>query len=63
MSNVMEYSNKEIPFDMEVLMQLLPSRQPDNDWQALMEAEPYAEPATPRDTIDAISDLIILLIN
>ena len=59
MSDVMEYSNKEIPFDIEVLMQFLPSRQPDNDWQALMEAEPYNEPATPRDTIDAISDLII----
>lgn len=55
----MEYSNREIPFDMDTLMMLLPSRQPDNDWQALMEAPPYVEPVSPSNTVDTLGDIII----
>ena len=55
----MEHSNREIPFDMDTLMMLLPSRQPDTYMQALMEAPPYVEPVSPSNTIDALGDIII----
>lgn len=55
----MTYSDgKEIPFEMDDLLDLLPLAQPENEYQALMEALPGHEPATPKTTINELVDVV-----
>ena len=52
---------RELPFDMEALMQFFPRKNemPENEWQALMEAAPGDEIATPKDAYNPLKDIII----
>ena len=52
---------RELPFDMEALMQFLPYKNgtPENEWQALMEAAPGDVIETPKDAYQPIKDIII----
>ena len=55
----MSYSdNKEIPFSIDELINLLPFQQPENDWQALMEAPPGTEPATPKTVVNELVEIV-----
>lgn len=55
----MSYDNgREFPVDIEDLLDLLPLQQPENDWQALMEAPPGCEPATPKTAIKELVDIV-----
>lgn len=51
-------NNREIPFDIEDLLNLLPSQQPENEWQALMEAPPGKEIASPKTAITELVDIV-----
>lgn len=51
-------NNREIPFDIEDLLNLLPSQQPENEWQALMEAPPGKEIASPKTAIAELVDIV-----
>lgn len=55
----MAYENgREIPFSIDDLLDLLPLQEPENDWQALMEAPPGYEPATPKTAIAELVDIV-----
>jgi len=45
--------------DMDILSNLLPSRQPDSQMQALMEAVPHNEPAQSREIVDEIEEVVL----
>ena len=55
----MSYDNsREFPVDIEDLLDLLPLQQPENDWQALMEAPPGCEPAAPKTAITELVEIV-----
>ena len=55
----MSYDNgREIPLSMDDLLDLLPLEQPENEWQALMEAPPGCEPATPKTAVMELVDIV-----
>lgn len=51
-------NNREIPFDIENLLNLLPSQQPENEWQALMETPPGKEVPSPKTAITELVDIV-----
>jgi len=54
------YTSRDIPFDTEELMDLLSNYyQPENEYEALMQAAPFEEPATPKDYIDEIYNIVL----
>lgn len=59
-SSSMSYSSKDIPFDADELMDLLSDYyQPENEYEALMQAAPFEEPKQPKSTIDELYDVVI----
>jgi hypothetical protein len=55
----MSYENgRDIPFDIDILLHLLPSEQPENSWQAIMEAPPGCEPETSKTEIAELLDIV-----
>lgn len=52
------FSNREIPFDIDELLRHIPPPQPENEWQALMEAPPGFEPQEPKVLYDEICDIV-----
>lgn len=48
----------EIPFDIDALMGLVQPHQPENEWQALMEAPPFVEPTEPKSIFNELRDVI-----
>ncbi len=48
----------EIPIDIDSLMSLLPANQPEDEWQALMEAPPFTEPQEPKTLINELRDIV-----
>lgn len=55
----MSYSDgKEIPFAIDDLIDLLPLNQPENEWQALMEAPPGVEPEPTKSAVAELVDIV-----
>lgn len=55
----MAYENgRDIPFAIDDLLDLLPFNEPENEWQALMEAPPCHEPATPKTAVAELVDIV-----
>ena len=56
----MSYTSRDIPFDTEELMDLLVNYyQPENEYEALMQAAPFEEPTIPKSYIDEIYDIVL----
>jgi len=54
------YTSRDIPFDTEELMDLLVNYyQPENEYEALMQAAPFEEPTIPKSYIDEIYDIVL----
>ena len=51
-------TGNEIPIDIDSLMLLVPPSQPENEWQALMEAPPFTEPLEPKSLLNELRDII-----
>lgn len=51
-------TGNEIPFDIDSLMLLVPPCQPENEWQALMEAPPHTEPLEPKSLLNELREII-----
>jgi len=49
---------KEIPFDINDLLEILPQEQPENEYQALMEAPPGCEPSTTKSELAELVDIV-----
>ena len=59
-SSTVSYTSRDIPFDTEELMDLLSNYyQPENEYEALMQAAPFEEPTTPKNYIDEIYDIVL----
>ena len=54
----MDYNPREISVDISKLAFLFPSAQPEDEYQALMEAKPFDEPATSREEMGPLKDII-----
>jgi len=51
-------NNREIPVEIDELLDLLPLQQPENEWQALMEAPPGYEIASPKTAISELVEIV-----
>lgn len=51
-------NSREIPVDIDELLDLLPLQQPENEWQALMEAPPGHEIASPKTAISELVEIV-----
>ena len=49
---------REIPFDLDDLLDLIPPEKPENEWQALMEAPPGYEPEEPKSVINELIEIV-----
>lgn len=58
-SSSVAYNKREMPLDIDLLMTLLQNYEPENEYQALMEALPHHEPRTPKSDINEISEIVI----
>ena len=54
----MEYNPREISVDISRLAFLFPSAQPEDEYQALMEAKPFDEPVISRQEMGPLRDII-----
>lgn len=57
-SKSMEYNKREIPIDVDELLSLLGSYQPEDEYQALMEAPPHHEPAECKTAVNNLRDIV-----
>jgi len=57
-SSTVQYNNKEIPVNMDALMELASTYQPEDEYQALMEAKPFEEPETPKNVCNILQEII-----
>ena len=55
----MDYNKREIPVDIDELLSLLGSYQPENEYQALMEAPPMQEPAEDKRAINELNEIVL----
>lgn len=54
----MDYNKREIPVDVDELLSLLGSYQPENEYQALMEAPPMQEPAECKTMVSELQEIV-----
>ena len=54
----MSYNKREFPVDIDDLMNILSNYQPENEYQALMEANPFDEPVISRQEMGPLRDII-----
>lgn len=56
----MSYTSKDIPFDTDDLMDLMSGYyQPENHFEALMQAAPFEEPVQPKSEVDELYEVVI----
>jgi len=55
----MSYSDREIPLDIDELLKIITLPQPEDEWQALMEAPPGFDPAPVRQDITELSEIVL----
>lgn len=58
-SKSMTFHKREIPLNVDDLLRLLDSYQPENEYQALMEALPFHEPKRARNSINEVQEIVI----
>jgi len=52
------YNGREIAFDIDALMSLLPSSEPENEYQALMEAAPFDEIPVSKNRVNELREIV-----
>lgn len=57
-TKVSSYSNREIPLDIDTILDLVSGYEPENEYQALMEAPPGAEVATPKTYVNEAKEIV-----
>lgn len=57
-TKVSGYSKREIPLDVDVILDMASDYQPENEWQSLMEAPPGTEPRTPKSRINEAVEIV-----
>jgi hypothetical protein len=55
----MSYSKREIPIDVDDLMNLLSNYEPESEYQALMEAAPFEEPRKHKCLFGEVQDIVL----
>ena len=58
-SSSVSYSKKEIAVNIDDLMNLLQNYQPENEYQALMEAVPFKEPEEHKNLVSEASEIVL----
>jgi DNA-directed RNA polymerase specialized sigma24 family protein len=58
-SSSMSFSKREIPIDVDDLMNLLGNYEPENEYQALMEAAPFEEPRKHKCLFSEVQDIVL----
>jgi len=61
------FAKREIPLDVDAILDLASDYAPENEWQALMEAPPGTEPETPKNhpnpAVDVVRDCVEMLLD
>ena len=55
----MSYNKREFPVDIDDLLNLLNNYQPENEYQALMEARPFEEPEPHKNIFNEAQDIVL----
>jgi DNA-directed RNA polymerase specialized sigma24 family protein len=55
----MKYNSREVPYEISDLLLRIKNQTPENEWQALMEAEPNVEPSQNKKAIQILREAVV----